>query len=155
MIINIINRLKLSQLLIASHMLLVLVIILGLSWARYYSAWNSRVEHAANIATLAMNDVVSDISMAVSGNSYLTMLMPSAVSKFNSINSLIFFDVNDYSDYNNQLYGLRFYREQPSNNSSAVATASELALGKVWQTQITEQALKNALAIVEKIKSAC
>ncbi|WP_158587068.1 sensor domain-containing diguanylate cyclase [Motilimonas pumila] len=132
--------------LFVSHLLLVLVIILGLSWARYHSEWSSRVAHAAALANLAMNDVVGDISTAVSGNSYATMLMPSAVDKFNNINSLRFFDVSGYSDYSTKPYGLRYFREQSLADNEARS-------GKVWQTQVTEAVLMDALAKVDRLKA--
>lgn len=147
--LNIINRLKLNQVLFFSHLLLVLAIILGLSWARYHSEWGSRVAHAAELANLAMNDVVGDISTAVSGNSYATMLMPSAVDKFNNIGSLRFFDVSGYSDYSTKPYGLRYFREL----NDAANIDDKANVGKVWQTQVTEAVLMEALAKVDRLKA--
>ncbi|WP_244956881.1 GGDEF domain-containing protein [Enterovibrio norvegicus] len=132
------QRLSIKQTLFLSHLLLVLILILGMSYSRYQTEWTTRVNFAAGTAEGALVPMLHDISLAVAGRSYSKLLMPQKKAQFHNIEKLLYLDIQGTSDYSNKDYGLRYHR----------------SLNKVWRSNVTLQEIDAAKAKTQELEHA-
>lgn len=102
--------LKINQVLFISHLFLVLTLVLGMSYSRYQSEWNTRVEHAATTARHTLLPLVTDISQSISGRAYNSLMLPNMHNNLLAIDSLLFLDITGVSDYSEMPMHVRYYR---------------------------------------------
>ncbi|AXB34500.1 hypothetical protein HB761_20525 [Vibrio campbellii] len=74
--------LTINQVLFVSHLVLVLSIILGLSFTRFQSEWDMRIEHAATMAKTHLSFQVTFLSGSIAGRNYANLMMPSTKESF-------------------------------------------------------------------------
>ncbi|MCG9750526.1 sensor domain-containing diguanylate cyclase [Vibrio brasiliensis] len=104
------SKLSINQMLVLSHVLLVMILISGFSYTRYHSEWNRHVEYSASLAKLTLAPHVPYISTAVAGINYSNLLSPSTEKLLSSIDDLEFLEVSGQSDYSAQSVHIRFFK---------------------------------------------
>lgn len=104
------TKLTINQMLVVSHLCLVIILISGFSYSRYHSEWHRHVEYSASIAKLTIAPHIPFLSNAVAGMNYASLTMPESQGAFAAINGLEFLDVVGQSDYINQGVHLRYLR---------------------------------------------
>ncbi|RXJ73014.1 hypothetical protein CS022_12005 [Veronia nyctiphanis] len=104
--------LSVNQMLFFSHLFLVMVIIIGMSFSRYESEWNTRVESAGLIAQQSLSSMINDISLSVAGRNYTKLTMPSQLNHLQGIENLLFMEIRGQSDYSGLPVGVRFSHDE-------------------------------------------
>lgn len=100
-----------NQTLIISHILLVLMLILGMSISRYNYEWELHVKQAAQRAEDALLFHVKQISLLVSGRNYTTLMLPSNVDALYRQKNLLFLDIKGFSKHQSKLFHVRYLRK--------------------------------------------
>nr|WP_104024587.1 diguanylate cyclase [Vibrio hyugaensis] len=100
--------LTINQMLFASHLVLVLSIILGLSFTRFQSEWDMRIEHAATMAKTHLSSQMTFLSGSIAGRNYANLMMPSTKANLSAIDDLLFVEVSGVSDYKTQEVAVRY-----------------------------------------------
>lgn len=107
---QLVTKLSINQMLVVSHLLLVLILISGFSYTRYQSEWNRHVEYSANIAKLTLAPHITFISNSVAGINYANLTMPSTKELFSAIEGLEFLDITGTSDYSGQSIHVSYFK---------------------------------------------
>ena len=115
--------LTINQMLFVSHLVLVMSIILGMTYSRYDSEWNLRVEQTASIAKSQFTSQLTWLSTSVAGRNYANLLMPTTRETIWGIEDLLFMEISGISDYQNKNIGVRYLKE----------------LKRAWRTDVTQQ----------------
>jgi diguanylate cyclase (GGDEF)-like protein len=131
------RRLKISQLLFASHLLLVIWLIGAMSYNRYQSEWQTRVDHSVEVAHLSMNPIIADLSLYASGLSYANINLPKTRKLFADTEKLLYFQVSAVSDYSLQPFHFAYSRKY----------------NEVWQTGVTKEEVAQAYAKVKNLEA--
>lgn len=132
--------LTINQMLFVSHLVLVLSIILGLSFTRFQSEWNMRIEHAATMAKTHLSSQVTFLSGSIAGRNYANLMMPSTKENLRAIDDLLFIEISGVSDYKTQNVAVRYLSES----------------NQVWRIDVSDQevkVLKNQKANLVKMLS--
>ncbi len=103
--------LTINQMLFVSHLVLVLSIILGLSFTRFQSEWNMRIEHAATMAKTHLSSQMTFLSGSIAGRNYANLMMPSTKANLSAIDDLLFIEISGVSDYKTQTVAVRYLAE--------------------------------------------
>lgn len=101
---------SINQALFFSHLFLVLTIIFGMSYSRYQSEWETRVEHAAELSRLSLESLSGDISAGIAGRSYSNLMLPALFQHLLSTDQLLYLDILGVSDYQSQPMHVRFHQ---------------------------------------------
>ncbi|MDD1794212.1 sensor domain-containing diguanylate cyclase [Enterovibrio sp. ZSDZ42] len=117
-----------NQLLFVSHLMLVLVLILGMSYSRYQSEWETRVQFATETAEHSLSPLLREMSGAIAARSYSTLMMPSQRERLLSIEPLLFLDIQGVSDYSDSTLSIHYLREEQ----------------QLWRTDVTEDEIRIA-----------
>ncbi|MDB1123987.1 hypothetical protein [Vibrio algarum] len=104
--------LTINQTLIISHFVLVLILIMGMSLARYNYEWKLHVNQASLRAEDALLYHVKDLSILVAGRNYSNLMLPAQVDAFYAHENLLFLDIKGLSDYQSKLVHVRYFREK-------------------------------------------
>nr|WP_285348175.1 hypothetical protein [Vibrio sp. D173a] len=132
--------LTINQMLFVSHLVLVLSIILGLSFTRFQSEWNMRIEHAATMAKTHLSSQVTFLSGSIAVRNYANLMMPSTKENLRAIDDLLFIEISGVSDYKTQNVAVRYLSES----------------NQVWRIDVSDQevkVLKNQKANLVKMLS--
>jgi diguanylate cyclase (GGDEF)-like protein len=105
-----VKKLSINQMLVVSHLLLVLILVSGFSYTRYQSEWNRHVEYSASLAKLTLAPHISFISTSVAGINYANLTMPATKDLFASIDDLEFLDITGTSDYSAQSMHISYFK---------------------------------------------
>jgi len=132
------RRLKISHLLFFSHLLLVLWLILIMSYNRYQSDWQTRVDHAVEVARLSMNPIIEDLSLSASGLNYANIHLPATRSLFRSADKLLYFHVDAISDFSQKPFKFAYSREKD----------------EVWQTGLGIRDEQDAAKSIQRLEEA-
>ena len=132
------RRLKISHLLFFSHLLLVLWLILVMSYKRYQNDWQTRVDHAVEVARLSMNPIIEDLSLSASGLNYANIHLPTTLNRFHSANKLLYFHVDAVSDFSRTPFRFAYSRQK----------------NEVWQTGLGSQDEQNAIGAIQRLQKA-
>ncbi|MDD1783139.1 sensor domain-containing diguanylate cyclase [Enterovibrio sp. ZSDZ35] len=119
------KKLTINQLLFFSHLMLVVILIAGLSYSRYQSEWESRVNNEAALMEQSMSPLMREISAAVAGRNYTALTMPSHKDTLASIDSLLFLDIEGTSDYQGNKVCVRYFKET----------------GEIWRIDVSDEEL--------------
>ncbi len=130
------KKFTINQLLFISHLILVLILVAGMSVARYQSEWDTRVAHEVALAEKSLTPLMTDISAAVAGRNYAALLMPSFLETLKSNRQLLFLDIQGASDYSNHAVGIRYLQTQETIWRTDVTTA-EIRKFTDQQAQLT------------------
>ena len=130
------KRLNINQLLLASHLILVLWLIIVFSYSRYQSEWNSRISHRVELAEMAFNPLINTISPIVAGLNYTVLGLPSSLDLFAGVPSLRYFEVTANSDYSKTPFGF-IYSEDSK---------------EIWYTSFTAEDEKKAREKIVTLK---
>ncbi|MBA5762640.1 sensor domain-containing diguanylate cyclase [Vibrio sp. 404] len=106
--IALVKRLTVSQTLFLSHLLLALLIISGMSVARYESEWHRQIRFSAALAKQSLQSQVHMFSTAVSGLNYASMTLTSTVETLSAIDDALFIEVSGRSDHTNRSVVVRY-----------------------------------------------
>lgn len=104
------SKLSINQMLVLSHVLLVMILISGFSYTRYQSEWNRHIEYSASLAKLTLAPHIPFLSTAVAGINYANLTAPSTQKLFSSIDDLEFLEVVGESDYSSQKVHVRYFK---------------------------------------------
>ncbi|CZF77685.1 putative diguanylate cyclase YcdT [Grimontia celer] len=122
------KRFTINQLLFVSHLMLVIILIAGMSYSRYQSEWESRVNHEAALIEQSVLPLMREISAAVAGRNYTALTMPSHKDTLRSIESLLLLDVEGTSDYQDKKVCVRYFRET----------------GDIWRIDVSDEELEQS-----------
>ncbi len=104
------NKIGLRKKLFILHAAVILMTILGMS----VNSYDSQVKTTKEIITQFHTDIsrrfVTPVSLAISGNNYANISLPSFVRELIDIESLIYFEVNGYSDSMNK-YAITYHKD--------------------------------------------
>lgn len=103
-------KLSINQMLVVSHLFLVVILIAGFSYTRYQSEWNRHVEYSASIAKLTLAPHIAFLSSSVAGINYVNLTMPTTKKMLASIDDLEFLEVSGLSDYSGQQVQVRYFK---------------------------------------------
>ena len=103
-------KLSINQMLVVSHLVLVLILISGFSYTRYHSEWNRHVEYSATIAKLALAPYVPSISNYVADINYAQLTDRDIKKVWSAIDDLEFLDVSGIADHSAQHVHVRFFK---------------------------------------------
>lgn len=123
------KRLCINQLLFISHLALVVILIAGFSYARYQSEWKSRIHHEVELAQASLSPFMREISAAVAGRNYATLLMPSLLETLKNRETLLYLDIQGRSDYTAYPVGVRYLRAQ----------------NVIWRTDVTTEEIDSLI----------
>ncbi|CAE6924175.1 COG2199 FOG GGDEF domain [Vibrio sp. B1REV9] len=126
--------------LFVSHLFLVLSIILGMSFARYQSEWEMRIEHAAAITKSHLAAQMTFFSSSIAGRNYANLMMPSTKEDLRAIDKLLFLEISGVSDYTKKTVSVRYLSQDH----------------QVWRTDVSDQEvneLKQRKALLEQMLS--
>ena len=129
------TSLTIKQMLIGSHLVLVLLLISGLSYSRYSYEWQLEVSYAANRARDTLVPHVSYLSTLVAGRNYSNLTLPSLTDTFYADQTLLFLDISGVSDYRSVPVHVRYQRE----------------LRQVWREDITKEEIRELTQVRERI----
>ncbi|MDA0147796.1 GGDEF domain-containing protein [Vibrio sp. LaRot3] len=133
--INVVKRLSINQMLLVSHLLLALLIISGLSMARFDSEWHRQIDYSASLAKQSLHPHVNTFSTAVSGINYANLTMPQTIEALAVVDDILFVDIQGTSDYSGQSVHVRY-----------------LPIDKeVWRADVEPQEIASAQQRVEKL----
>lgn len=104
------TKLSINQMLVVSHLFLVIILITGFSYTRYQSEWNRHIEYSASIAKLNLAPHIAFFSTSVAGINYVNLTMPSTKQTLASIDDLEFLAIDGVSDYSGQQVQVRFFK---------------------------------------------
>ncbi|KXF82408.1 HAMP domain-containing protein [Enterovibrio coralii] len=121
------KKLTINQLLFVSHLLLVVILIAGMSYSRYQSEWESRVNQEAALMEQSVSPLMREISAAVAGRNYTALMMPSQKDTLSRIEQLLFLDVQGTSDYLDNKVCIRYVRET----------------GEIWRVDVSDEELES------------
>lgn len=107
---RLVAKLSINQMLLVSHLFLVVILISGFSYTRYQSEWNRHVESSATIAKLTLAPHISFLSSSVAGVNYANLTMPSTKEILSSVDDLEFLDIVGKSDYSGQNVHIRYFK---------------------------------------------
>ncbi|USD66715.1 diguanylate cyclase [Vibrio sp. SCSIO 43136] len=91
-----------------SHLVLVLSIIFGLSYTRYQSDWETKLEYLADLSASHLSSHNTFFSGSVAGRNHANLLMQSTLDNLKAIPNLQFLDVQGVSDYSSQPIAVRY-----------------------------------------------
>ncbi|MCV3264598.1 hypothetical protein OGZ01_27315 [Vibrio harveyi] len=111
-----------------SHLVLVISIISGLSYTRFQSEWDMRIEHAVIMAKTHLSSQMTFISGSIAGRNYANLMMPSTKENFRAIDGLLFVEVFGTSDYKEQKVAVRYLAQS----------------NQVWRIDVSDQEGKGA-----------
>jgi diguanylate cyclase (GGDEF)-like protein len=98
--------------LFVSHLVLVLSIIFGMSYSRYHSDWETKVEYLADMSASQLAAHNTFFSGSVAGRNYANFLMQSTLDDLKAVPNLKFARVSGVSDYSNQRVEVRYSIEK-------------------------------------------
>lgn len=104
--------LSINQLLIISHLFLVLFLISALSFSRYQSEWTLSINHAVSNAENSIEQHIILLSTLVAGRNYANFMLPAVEELMYSKEELILLDIQGVSDYQHQPVHVRYLREE-------------------------------------------
>lgn len=110
MIPKLVAKFSINQMLVISHLLLVVILITGFSYTRYQSEWHRHIDYSASIAKLTLAPHIPLISSSVAGINYANLTMPSTKQMLASIDDLEFLEIAGRSDYSDQKVQIRFFK---------------------------------------------
>lgn len=119
---NVVNSLKISQLLLVSHLILVIWLVFTMTYNRYQSEWGTRISHAVSSARTNSNAIIDLVSPSAAGLNYTNIKLDSALKLYAAAENLLFFSVEAKSDFSAKRFGFSYISEP----------------GVVWKTNITE-----------------
>lgn len=93
------GSLTINQMLFVSHLALVLSIIFGMSYTRYQSDWQTKVEYLADTSASHLAAYNTFYSGSVAGRNYASLLMQSTLDNLKAIPNLKYVEVSGTSDY--------------------------------------------------------
>lgn len=120
------KKFTINQLLFISHLILVMILVAGMSVARYQSEWDTRVAHEVALAEKSLTPLMTDISAAVAGRNYAALLMPSFLETLKNNRQLLFLDIQGASDYSSHAVAVRYLQSQ----------------GVIWRTDVTAEEIQ-------------
>ncbi len=103
-------KLSINQMLVVSHLVLVVILILGFSYTRYHSEWHRQVEYSATISKLTLTPHVPFISSSVAGINYANLTMPATKDILKSIDDLEYLEIIGESDYSGKQVHVSFFK---------------------------------------------
>ncbi len=130
------RRLKISYILFFSHLLLVIWLIVVMSYNRYRSEWQTRVDHAVEVAHISMNPIVADLSLYASGLNYANINLPVTRNLFRATDKLLYFQVDAISDFSQKPFRFAYSRQND----------------EVWRTGLGPNDVKAASDEVNKLE---
>ncbi|KLN63282.1 sensor domain-containing diguanylate cyclase [Vibrio sp. VPAP30] len=110
MIPKLVARFSINQMLVISHLLLVVILVAGFSYARYQSEWHRHIDYSASIAKLTLAPHIPFISSSVAGINYANLTTPSTKQMLASLDDLEFLEIAGQSDYSNQEVQIRYFK---------------------------------------------
>lgn len=130
------KRLTVSQTLFLSHLLLALLIISGMSVARYQSEWHRQVNFSAVLAKQSLQSQIHMFSTAVSRENYASMTLSSTVDTLSAIENALFVEVSGTSDYSDKSITVRYI---PSARA-------------VWRTDVVRGEMTASIEHINKLE---
>lgn len=118
--------LTINQMLFLSHLVLVISIISGLSYTRFQSEWDMRIEHAVIMAKTHLSSQMTFLSGSIAGRNYANLMMPSTKENFRAIDGLLFVEVSGTSDYKEQKVAVRYLAQS----------------NQVWRIDVSDQEVR-------------
>ncbi|MGX9419214.1 diguanylate cyclase domain-containing protein [Vibrio sp. WJH972] len=115
--------LTINQMLFVSHLVLVMSIILGMSYSRYQSDWETKVEYLADMSASHLSAYNTFFSGSVAGRNYANLLMQSTLDNLKAIPNLKFAEISGTSDYLDSKVKVRYSIEK----------------SKGWRLDLTQQ----------------
>lgn len=104
------SKLSINQMLVLSHVLLVMILISGFSYTRYQSEWNRHIEYSASLAKLTLAPHIPFLSTSVAGINYANLTSSATSQLFSSIDDLEYLEVSGQSDFSAQNVHVRFFK---------------------------------------------
>ncbi len=129
------RHLTINQMLMVSHLVLIAVVILGLSYSRYQSELKVRVEQQVSLAKGAFTPLLTLFSSAISGRNYANLMMPMTRSTIWEIEDLQFLQLSGISDYHEKVVNVRYAPP----------------LRQVWRTDVEAQELSEREATLDNL----
>lgn len=123
------KKMTISQMLFVSHLVLVIVIILGMSYARYTSEWDRQVRYSALLAKHSIDTHINFFSGSVAGVNYANLTMPSTKQMISSIEDILFLEVKGVSDYSKRDVHVRYLEKNK----------------QLWRADVNDQELDSLL----------
>jgi len=131
-----VNKLKISQLLFVSHMILVLWLVFTMTYNRYRSEWETGITHAVSNARSSSNAIIDLVSPSAAGLNYTNVKLDSSLKLYAAAEKLIYFSVDAISDFSSTPFAFAYLRKP------------EL----VWKTHNQEQDIAQQEAKIEQFK---
>ncbi|WP_244225179.1 sensor domain-containing diguanylate cyclase [Vibrio aquaticus] len=103
-------KLSINQMLVVSHLVLVLILISGFSYTRYHSEWNRHVEYSATIAKLTLAPHIPSISNSVADINYVKLTDADTKKVWAAVDDLEFLEVSGVADHSDQQVHVRFFK---------------------------------------------
>ncbi|KJY83274.1 diguanylate cyclase [Vibrio galatheae] len=132
---KLVAKLSINQMLVVSHLFLVVILITGFSYTRYQSEWHRHIDYSASIAKLTLSPHLSFLSNSVANINYANLTMPSTQKLLASIDDLEFLEVAGKSDYAQQEVQVRFFKR----------------FEYLWRANVTESDVENQQEKIEQI----
>ncbi|GAB2663232.1 GGDEF domain-containing protein [Vibrio panuliri] len=129
------KKLTVSKTLFLSHLLLALVIIGGMSVARYESEWYRQVNFSATLAKQSLQSQIHPFSAAVGGINYAAMTLPSTIDTLSAIENMLFVEISGVSDFSRKSVVVRYVPNQ----------------SKVWRADLASDEVKQSADRVNKL----
>lgn len=104
------SKLSINQMLVLSHVLLVMILVSGFSYTRYHSEWNRHIEYSASLAKLTLAPHIPFLSTSVAGTNYSNLTASATGQLFSSIDDLEYLEVTGKSDFSAQDVHIRFFK---------------------------------------------
>ncbi|WCE32530.1 diguanylate cyclase domain-containing protein [Vibrio sp. SCSIO 43137] len=130
--------LTINQMLFISHLALVLSIICGMSYSRYQSDWETKVQYLADTSASHIAAYNTFFSGSVAGRNYANLLMQSTFDSLKAIPNLKFAEIIGTSDYTNHNVEVRYSIEK----------------SKGWRLDVTQEDAKQLSVKLNRLESA-
>lgn len=125
-----------NQTLFISHVVLVLILIVGMSISRFNSEWQLNLKQASQRAQDVLLYHVKDLSLLVAGRNYSNLMLPTKVDAFYAHKNLLFLDIKGLSEHQFKLVHVRYLREDK----------------RVWREDISAQDVEGHRLIQERFE---
>tara|TARA_Y100001960_G_C14780117_1_gene886029 strand:- start:6247 stop:7689 length:1443 start_codon:yes stop_codon:yes gene_type:complete len=125
-----------NQMLLVSHLILVVIVILGMSYARYTSEWERQVRYSALLAKHSIDTHINFFSGSVAGVNYANLTMPSTKQMIGSIEDLLFLEVKGVSDYSKRDVHVRYLEQNK----------------QLWRADVNDQELDSLLNKIQGLQ---
>ena len=130
------SALTINQTLVISHIVLVLILILGMSISRFNYEWQLHLKQASQRAEDVLLYHVKDFSILVAGRNYSNLMLPTKVEALYAHQNLLFLDIKGVSDHQSKLVHVRYLRKNK----------------RVWREDISPQDIEGNRVIKERFE---